>query len=296
MAWQGRLGWPCRVGELYAHWQPQSALPLRDVRSLCWRQRFSWDLVLLRVHPASVSQGRPHSTQFWSLGHATWASLRKLASATPTDWPKRLGAVGRPDSHPLEGSARQPALVMLGWRTLGPWAAPVCPSTAGCRLSVLSRRVQTQPGRTRQIGELYAPSPAPVCSWREHLTGDRFRQEQAQPRRSPATGRPLRPLPARSALLLWAGPMRTLPTAWQRGLGQLPQRGQRQAHWRPQSTRLCGPTQTRTPSRLETVLAGAGRRLGLVSLAGTQCVAVPPRILVGGALLQPGPPSWHPST
>ena len=173
-AWQGSLGWPCRVGELHAHWQPQSPLPLRDVPSLCWRQRFSWGLALLTVHPASLSQGRPGSTQFRRLGKAAWASLRKLASATPNGWPKRLTAAGRPDSHPLEGSARQPGLVILGCRTLGPLAAPVCPSTAGCRLSVLSRRVRTQPGRNRPVGELYAPCPAPVCSWRGPLIGDRF--------------------------------------------------------------------------------------------------------------------------
>ena len=153
----GSRGWHERVGERYAHWQPQSALPLRDVCSFCWRLRFSCSLVLLTVHPASISQGRPDSTQFRTLGNAAWASLSKSASATPSDWPKRLAAVGRPDSHPLEGLARQPGLVMQGWRTLGPLPVPVCPSTAGCRLSVLSRQVQAQPGRTRQMGELYAP-------------------------------------------------------------------------------------------------------------------------------------------
>ena len=152
-AWQGSLGWPRRVGERYAQWQSQSALPLRDVCSLCWRQPFPFSLVLLTVHPASLSQGRPDSTQFQGLGEAAWASLRKLASATPNGRPKRLAAAGRPDSHPLEGSARQPGLVILVWRTLAPLAAPVCLSTAGCRLSVLSRRFQTQPGRTGSVGE-----------------------------------------------------------------------------------------------------------------------------------------------
>ena len=181
--------------------------------------------------PPSLSQGRPDSTQFRKLGNAAWASIRNLASATPIDWPKRLAAAGRPDSHPLGGSARQPGLALQSWRTLGPLAVPVCPSTAGCRLSVLSRQVQAQPGRSQQMGELYTPCPAPVCSWRGPLIGDRIWQEQAQPRRGPANWRALRPLPARSALLLRAGRTRNLPKAWQRGLGQLSQLGQRQAHW-----------------------------------------------------------------
>ena len=233
------------------------------------------DSVPLRVHPRSLTQGRPWVTHFRRLGNAAWASVRKLANATPNGRPRRLAGVGRPDSHPLDGLARPPGLAMLGWRvrrplaapvcpstagcpllmlattlllgpgsaqgpsrvtvagptrldtvssawrsrlgqspqvgeryaqwlaqasyccgparlapsrrlgkaawaghsgcrTLGPLAAPVCPSTAGCRLSVLSRRVRTQPGRNRPVGELYAPCPAPVCSWRGPLIGDRF--------------------------------------------------------------------------------------------------------------------------
>ena len=187
MAWQGSLGRPYRVGERYAHWQSQSSLPLLDVCSLCWRQRLSFSLVLLTVHPASLSQGRPDSTQIRRLGKAAWASLRKLAGATPNGWPKRLAAAGRPDSHPLGGLARQTGLAKKGWRTLGPLAAPVCPSAAGCLLLMLSRQVQAQPGRTGPVGELYAPCPAPVCSWRGPLIGDRFWQAQAQPRRGPET-------------------------------------------------------------------------------------------------------------
>ena len=129
---------------------------------MCWRQRFSFSLVLLTVHPASLSPSRPDSTQFRRLGKAAWASLGKLASATPTDWPKRLAAVGRPDSHPLDCLARQPGLAWTGWRTLRSVAGPVCPSTAGCRLS---RAVETgsnaawaDPADRRALRSLPCPS------------------------------------------------------------------------------------------------------------------------------------------
>ena len=56
---QDSLGWQGRVGERYAQWQSQSALLLRDVRSLCWRQRLSFSLVLLRVHPRLTLAGPP---------------------------------------------------------------------------------------------------------------------------------------------------------------------------------------------------------------------------------------------
>ena len=85
-------------------------------------------------------------THFRRLGNAAWASLRNLANATPNGWPKRLAAVGRPNSHPRNGLARQPGLAIQSWPALRPLAAPVCPSTAECPLLVLTTTVLLGPG------------------------------------------------------------------------------------------------------------------------------------------------------
>lgn len=77
----------------------------------------------------------------------------------------------------------------------------------------------TLPGQASQFGRLFAASPCPACSSRQASGMEPSSTPATQPGRFKQPWRSSRPMAHPVCSLTWAGPIRTLPPAWQRRQG-----------------------------------------------------------------------------